>query len=95
MAVTKGVVSPYDRILDIATRREIDSVNRGYFLANLTNTLIDILKRMNLIDLNTSYIIASEGVTLEEIEERFFQVSSYFYEVYEKMSKEQADKKNK
>ena len=73
MAVTKGVVSPYDRILDIATRREIDSVNRGYFLANLTNTLIDILKRMNLIDLNTSYIIASEGVTLEEIEERFYR----------------------
>ena len=90
MATSKGIVSPYDRILDIATRREIDPANRGYFLANLSNTLIDILKRIDLIDKNTLYVNANEELSL--IENRFKQVSSYFYVVYKQLAKEQ--KKN-
>lgn len=91
MATEKGIVSPYDRIVDIATRREIDPVNRAYFLASLTNTLIYILKRINLIAEDTEYIIANENTSLVQIETRFKQISDYFYTIYMQLS---AEKKN-
>lgn len=80
MATEKGIVSPYERIQDIATRREIDPVNRGYFLANLTNTLIDILKRSDLVEIE--YVSAFEDLSM--IEYKFKEVSNYFYDVYNK-----------
>lgn len=94
MATSKGIASPYDRILDIATRRKIDFVNRGYFLSCLTNTLIDILKRIDLIDKDTEYIKASEGVSLSMIEEQLKKISDYFYVVYKQLSKERIKKKS-
>lgn len=88
MATSYGIVSPYDRIKDIATRREVDITNRGYFLADITNVYIDFLKKINYIDENTKYIKATKDVTLEEIEDRFKEVSEYFFEMYMKLSNE-------
>lgn len=82
MAINKGVVSPYDRIRDIATRREIDPVNRGYFLADITNVLIDFLKSVDYVDNDLDYIKADENTSLKEIEDYFKEISKYFYEVY-------------
>ena len=82
MATDKGIVSPYDRIKDIATRRELDVTNRGYFLCEVTNVLIDLLKKANLLDTDINYIKASEGTSLEYIENYFKQVSNYFYVSY-------------
>lgn len=93
MATEKGVLSPYDRICDIAKRREIDLTNRGYFLSEFTNTLINLLKRMDLIDKNTDYIKCGEDVELSYIEDRFKQISKYFYVIYIQLMKERNKKK--
>ena len=79
MATSKGIVSPKDRIADIATRRVIDPTNRGYFLADITNTFIDILKRVNMLPENIQYIKHDENTTLEQIENYFNEVSAYFF----------------
>lgn len=93
MATTKGIISPYDRICDIAMRREIDLVNRRYFLAEFTNVLIDILKRLDLIDKNTMYIYANNDKELSDILKYFKQISEHFYEVYNQLFKENVKKK--
>ena len=83
MAVNKGIVSPYDRIIkDIAQRRDLDPVNRGYFLADITNVFIDFLKRIGYSDRTFNYIRADKNTSLVEIENYFKEVSEYFYEVY-------------
>ena len=82
MATDKGIVSPDQRIADIATRRVIDPTNRGYFLADITNIFISILKKLNLINKNVIYIKADKNTTLEEIENYFNKVSSYFFNVF-------------
>lgn len=87
MAVNKGIVSPYDRIQDIATRRELDPVNRGYFLADITNVFIDFLKNIGYIDKNISYIKATKDMTLSEIEANFKEISQLFYETYLELDK--------
>lgn len=82
MATSDGIVSPYERIKDIATRKVLDPTNRGYFLADITNVFIDFLKKINYIDKNTLYIKARKDVSLNEIEDRFNEISQYFYNIY-------------
>lgn len=85
MATSKGIISPKERIKDIATRRIIDPTNRGYFLANFTNTLINVLKKCNYIDNNVSYIKANKFTSFAEIEDYFYKVSEYFYSTFKNM----------
>ena len=82
MATDKGIVSPYDRIQDIATRRTIDPTNRGYFLSDFTNLLIEFMKKTNSIDEDYPYIKATKDTTIEEITNEFKKISQYFYEDY-------------
>lgn len=82
MATDKGIVSPYDRIEDIATRRKIDPINRGYFLSDFTNLLVDFMKRTGSIDEDYPYIKATKNIKIEEINEKFKIVSQYFYDFY-------------
>ena len=84
MATGTGIVSPADRIADIATRRILDPINRGYFLAELTNTLIDMAKKMgcDVPEELQPKVYAAKGVTLEEITEKFEKASEYFYLEY-------------
>lgn len=82
MATDKGIVSPYDRIEDIATRRKIDPINRGYFLSDFTNLLIDFMKRTASVDEDYPYIKATKNIKIEEINEKFKIVSQYFYDFY-------------
>ena len=83
MATDKGIVSPKVRIEDIATRRVfIDPTNRGYFLSDITNTFIDILKRLNMLPENIVHIKDDENTSLEQIENYFNEVSTYFFGVF-------------
>ena len=93
MATDKGILSPKDRIADIATRRVIDPTNRGYFLADITNVFIHILKRLNLAKEDFKYIKADKNTSLEEIQNYFEEVSSYFFNVYTNLPK--LEKQNK
>ena len=84
MATSQGIVSPYDRIADIATRRKLDSTNRGYFLAEFSNTLVDILEKTGgkIPETVKEPIKATPNLNIEEINERFKAVSDIFYTHY-------------
>lgn len=86
MATSDGIVSPFDRIEDIATRRTLDPINRGYFLAEFTNKLVDILREIGaeVPERLSGEIKASKGVTLDTINQRFKDVSDLFFENYKK-----------
>lgn len=87
MASDKGIISPLDRIIDIASRRKsFDSANRSYFLAELTNYLLIILNELHVkIPSDLQYKVkADKNTTLEEITKKFEEASNLFFDVYKK-----------
>ena len=82
MATDTGIVAPHIRIKDIATRRKLDPTNRSYFLAELTNLLIEFLNKTNTNNFNLTKIKASKDISREEIENYFYKVSEYFFNSY-------------
>jgi len=89
MATDKGIVSPKERIADIATRRVIDPTNRGYFLADITNVFIDILKKINLEKEEFKHIKADKNTSLEQIQYYFEEVSNHFFNVFLNLPKKE------
>lgn len=87
MATDKGILPPHERIKDIATRRQIDPTNRGYFLSEFTNTLIDIINKEN--NTNLSHIKATKNISLEQIENYFIKISKIFYTTYLNLNKKE------
>lgn len=87
MATSYGIVSPSERIADIATRRKkFDPANRAYFLAELTNKLTEMLEDIGgevKQDMKNK-VKASKGVTLEEITQKFERASELFFDEYQK-----------
>ncbi|MEE3356190.1 MAG: HDIG domain-containing metalloprotein [Candidatus Weimeria sp.] len=87
MATSKGIVTPVERLNDIATRRQIDPVNRGYFLAEFTNTLNGLGRRIEQITgckdsaFDRELYYYREGMTIEEITYRLTAASSAFYKL--------------
>lgn len=86
MATSSGIVSPYDRIQDIATRRTLDPTNRGYFLAEFTNKLVEILKETGaeIPENMQSEIKATQDTSVDELNEKFKEVSDVFFDYYRK-----------
>lgn len=85
MATESRIVSPSERIADIATRRKsFDPRNRGYFLAELTNCLIEVAEKMGCTvpEEKQRKVYAAKGVSLEEITEKFESASEFFYTEY-------------
>lgn len=88
MATSGGIVSPAERIADIATRRKaFDPRNRLYFLAELTNALMWALERIGgtVPEDMKEPVKAKKGVTLEEITKKFKRASEVFFARYEEM----------
>lgn len=79
ISTDKGLVTPSERIADIATRRTIDPVNRGYFLADFTNLLIDFLNMTNTNINNFKKIKASKNISIDKINAYFKTISDYFF----------------
>ena len=79
MATDSGIVSPYDRVQDVATRKKPDVKNRGYFLSEFTNKLMKVLKIVK-----SDYLIEEVNplMDLEELNSRFAKVSQEFYDAY-------------
>lgn len=84
MATSSGIVSPYDRIQDIATRRKLDPTNRGYFLAQFTNKLVEVLKETGaeIPENMKAELKATPDVSIEELNEKFKSASDVFYDYY-------------
>ena len=96
MATDKEIVSPLDRIVDIASRRKaFDPTNRGFFLAELTNHLNSFRLQMQGKNLNNLVEIkASRNVSLDDLNKFFAEASTNFFDVYKKFypSKEEPKK---
>ena len=87
MATSYGIVSPAERIIDIATRRKnIDQMpNRGYFLAEFRNKLLEILEDMGSeIPEEIKYELKANSASLQKIKEEFEDTSDLFYSEYQK-----------
>ena len=82
MASSFGVLSPYNRILDIATRRTIDPTNRGYFLTELISLLAYIADKTNMSCDLSKYadIRFSAKKQTDEMTEMLKEVSAEFFD---------------
>ena len=79
MATDKGIVSPFDRVQDVATRKEPDIRNRRYFLSEFTNKLIYAMKKVNGEKYSGEKL--SPLMDLDTINSIFKKVSQSFYEM--------------
>mgnify|MGYP001089720812 CR=1 FL=1 len=80
MATDKGIVSPFDRIEDIATRKKLDVKNRAYFIAEFTNKLNEFMGKV--YKNNSKNEEPTKDVSLEQIMKKFKTVSDEFFEEY-------------
>lgn len=84
-ATGHGITSPYDRIQDIATRREIDPTNRKYFFAETINLFNNYMRRVGLTS-EERVFKATPDISLEEMDESLRKTSSDFDNFYQNRS---------
>ena len=83
MAADSKIMSPVDRIADIATRRPgIDnSSNRKYFYTSLYNLLIDYLSKLRNINIDEYNHLDYTSVSLDEVKEKIVKISNIIYNI--------------
>ena len=87
MATSTGITTPYNRVTDIATRKPIDPKNRKFFLASFCNTMLEILQQSGEIEQTPNLKIkATPNISLEEMDQIFFDISNQFTDFYNKIS---------
>ena len=85
MATSYGTTSPYERVLDIATRTEPDPKNRNYFKVEFSNLMLYFLAKAKEIEYQGEPKIKLT-MTDYEIEEIFYETSNIFANYYNKIS---------
>lgn len=85
-ATDKGVVLVYDRLKDIATRRELDPTNREFFLLKLINGMTYILGEMQ-VEVPKEIIenLPKPGAGIVRAEDSIRQLSDVLYQHYNKV----------
>lgn len=84
MATDRGIVSPAERVTDVATRRTPDPKNRNYFLSEFINKMNEMLMKMGKI---TEFQKVDATLGDEEIKKIFDEISAKFFDVYKENSK--------
>lgn len=86
MATGHGIISPAERVADIWTRRqELQPRQKGYFLANFSNTLMKMVGKLGeKVPEDMKSIKAEEGRNLEEITRHFLKASDIWMQKYNK-----------
>lgn len=82
MATDRGIVSPAERIEDIATRKTPDTKNRNYFLCEFINKMHEILAKT---DKNSEFQPIDARLRDKEIKELFEETSRSFFEAYKEI----------
>ena len=80
MATSEGVLSPLDRIDDIATRKKPDERSRGYFLVSLYNFLNYLLNKLGCEKIH--YLKLIPTLTDVELSNKLKEESDKIYEKY-------------
>ena len=88
MATSERIVSPYERVQDILSRRSPDIDSKKYFLSKLVNKLIEFLQEMKV---DIIYDGATPTDSLETLDSRFKVVSDAFFNTYLKMKEDNRD----
>lgn len=84
MATDRGIVSPAERVADVATRKTPDPKNRNYFLSEFINKMNEMLLKMGKV---TEVQIIDPTLGDEEINSIFDKTSCEFFEVYKEKLK--------
>lgn len=84
MATDRGIVSPAERVADVATRKEPDPKNRNYFLSEFINKMNSVLLKTGKI---TEFHEVDASLGDEKIKEIFDETSSKFFESYRESSR--------
>lgn len=79
MATDKGIVSPAERVEDIATRKTPDPRNRNYFLSEFINKMNEVLVKTGRI---TEIQKIDARLEPEKMKELFEETSRRFFESY-------------
>lgn len=78
-----AILPPAERLADIATRRVLDPTNRSYFLAELTNQLWNLARKISPQPLNVpAPIHADRDTSPADIQACFSQASQAFFGIY-------------
>ena len=79
MATSYAILSPYDRVSDIATRSTPDPKNRNYFKAEFSNLMFYFLEQSGEIEPNSiGTLKATKNISDEQLDKIFYDVSSLF-----------------
>ena len=82
MAMSSGIVSPYDRVQDVYTRKTPDSRNSSFFKVCFINTLRRVLYIMTNDLKYSNYYNYNDFISAEDIEKLFIDVSTEFMNKY-------------
>ena len=80
MATDRGIVSPLERVEDIATRKTPDPRNRNYFLTEFINKMNEIMVKTGQ---KNQLLTVDLTLSDEEIHGIFEQTSKLFFETYQ------------
>lgn len=94
MATSYGVISPYDRVTDIATRTTPDPKNRNYFKAEFSNLMFFFLEQAGEIE-NIGTLKATANTSDEKFDQVFYDISVLFTEYYNNISPKKITQKTK
>lgn len=86
MAMSSGIASPYDRMLDVYTRKEPDQKNSPFFKVCFINTMRDLLFQMTNDSKYDGYYNIKD-FSLEEIDSLLKDTSSVFLSTYNDTNK--------
>lgn len=84
MAMSSGIVSPYDRVDDVYTRKTPDPINSPFFKVCFINTLRRV---MNSITNDDKYIEIYNINEVSDIENLFINTSNEFMQMYNNLIK--------
>ena len=84
MAMSSGIVSPYDRVDDVYTRKTPDPINSSFFKVCFINTLRRVMYSITNDD---KYIEIYNINEVSDIENLFINISNEFMQMYNNLIK--------
>ena len=92
MAMSSGIVSPYERVQDVYTRKPQDPKNSPFFKTCFINSLNRLLYRLTKEEEYNYKVNIKEFKSVEEIDKLLINVSDDFYRIYSHLNQKEEKK---
>ena len=89
MAMSSGIVSPYDRVQDIYSRKAPDPKNSPFFKVCFINSLNRLLYKLTKDEKYNYQVNIKEFNSPEEIDESLVKISDIFYKIYSQLNQKE------